>query len=51
MELFTDWYGFRDFLKGLCFDINVNIGILSSAITVIQNKFNKHMLFLANKYP
>lgn len=47
VELFTDWYGFRDFLKDLCFDRSVNIGIPSCAITVVQNTFKKHVLFFS----
>lgn len=45
VELFTDWYGFRDFLKGLCFDRSVNIGIPFCAISVVHTHLRSCAFF------
>lgn len=46
MKLLTDWHGVDDFLAVLCFDTtSVNTSIHIGAITVVQNAFNKRLLF------
>jgi len=43
--------GVPDWLAGLCFDTtSVNTGVHSGAITVIQQAFEKHLLFLACRH-
>jgi len=43
--------GVPDWLAGLCFDTtSVNTGVHSAAITVIQQAFEKHLLFLACRH-
>jgi len=48
VQTLQDWKGVPEWLAGLCFDMtSANTGINTGAITVIQQAFDKRLLFLA----
>ena len=51
VQTLQNWKGVPDWLAGLCFDTtSSNTGIHTGAITVIQQMFNKRLLFLACRH-
>jgi hypothetical protein len=50
-ELVQEWPGVEEHLAGLCFDTTAsNTGIHTGAITVIQQSFNRRLIFLASRH-
>jgi hypothetical protein len=51
IQALQEWKGVPECLAGLCFDTtSSNTGVHSGAITVIQQAFNKRLLFLACRH-
>ena len=51
VEILNEWQAVPEWVSGLCFDTtNVNSGVHTGAITVIQKSVNKHLLFLACRH-
>lgn len=51
VEVLQQWQGVPEWLAGLCFDTtSSNTGVHNGAITVIQQKFDKRLLFLACRH-
>jgi len=51
VEFVRDWPGVEEHLAGLCFDTTAsNTGIHAGAITVVQQAFNRRLLFLACRH-
>ena len=51
IEFVREWPGVEEHLAGLCFDTtSSNTGIHTGAITVIQQSFNRRLLFLACRH-
>jgi hypothetical protein len=50
VETLQDWIGVSDWLAGLCFDTSSSTGIHNGAITVIQQMFDRRLLFLACRH-
>ena len=51
VELLRQWEGVPNWLAGLCFDTtSANTGVHNGAITIIQEAFDKRLLFLACRH-
>lgn len=51
VEFLREWPGLEERLTGLCFDTNTgNTGIHTGTITIVQQAFNKRLLFLACRH-
>jgi len=51
VQILSEWEGVSDWLAALCFDTtSANTGVHSGAITVIQQAFDKRLLFLACRH-
>ena len=51
VEFVREWPGVEEHLAGLCFDTTAsNTGIHTGAITIVQQSFNRRLLFLACRH-